>query len=136
MCWLLITFLAFDLAAVKSEPNLERRSDRALENAHAALDSARAAYKSSDFDATQSALEEVRESVDLSYQSLRETGKEARRSQAFKRAELRTRELLRRLEGLRESFSVTDRALLDKVRDHVAEVHDDLLKSIMGRRNK
>jgi hypothetical protein len=136
MSWLLITFLAFDLAAVKSEPNLERRSDRALENANAALDSARAAYKSSDFDATQSALEEVRESVDLSYQSLRETGKDARRSQAFKRAELRTRELLRRLEGLRESFSVADRTLLDKVRDRVAEVHDDLLKSIMGRRNK
>ena len=134
MCWLLVTFLAFDLAAIKSEPNLERRSDRALENANAALDSARDTYKSGDFDATRLALEEVRESVDLSSQSLRETGKEARRSQAFKRAELRTRELLRRLAGLRESFSVADRALLDKVRDRVAEVHDDLLKSIMGRR--
>ena len=133
---LLILFLAFDLAAVKSEPNRERRSERALDNANAALDSARDAYKSSDFAATQSALEETGESVDLSYQSLRETGKEPRRSQAFKRAELRTRELLRRLDGLRESFSVTDRALLDKVRERVAEVHDDLLKGIMGRKRK
>ena len=58
------------------------------------------------------------------------------RSQAFKRAELRTRELLRRLEGLRESFSVADRALVDKARDRVAQVHDDLLKGIMGRRRK
>ncbi len=133
---LLIMFLAFDLAAVRSEPNLERRSERALENANAALDSAREAYKSSDFAATQSALEETRESVDLSYQSLQETGKEPRRSQAFKRAELRTRELLRRLDGLRESFSPADRQLLDHVRDRVAEVHDELLKGIMGNRKR
>jgi hypothetical protein len=133
---LLILFLAFDLAAVKNEPNLERRSERALDNANAALDLARDAYNSSDFAATQSALEETGQSVDLSYQSLQETGKEPRRSQAFKRAELRTRELLRRLDGLRESFSVTDRALLDKVRERVAEVHDDLLKGIMGKKRK
>jgi hypothetical protein len=56
---LLILFLAFDLAAVKNEPNLERRSERALDNANAALDLARDAYNSSDFAATQSALEET-----------------------------------------------------------------------------
>ena len=137
MHWLLIMFLAFDLAAVKSEPNLERRSERALDNANVALDSAREAYNSADLAKTQAALEEAGESVDLSYQSLEETGKDARRSpKAFKRAELRTRELLRRLEGMRESFSVADRAVVEKVRDRVAEVHDDLLKGIMGKKRK
>jgi hypothetical protein len=137
MHWLLIVFLALDLGAVKNEPNLERRSDRALDNANTALDSARDAYSAADLAKTQSALEEAGESVELAYHSLERTGKDARRSPGpFKRAELRTRELLRRLEGLRESFSVADRQTVDRVRDRVAEVHDDLLKAIMGKKRK
>ena len=38
---LLILCLAFDLAAIKLEPNLERRSERAMDNAAAAMDTAR-----------------------------------------------------------------------------------------------
>jgi len=137
MHWLLIVFLAFDLGVVKSEANLERRSDRALENANSALDTARDAYSAADLAKTQSALEEAGESVELAYHSLEETGKDARRNPGpFKRAELRTRELLRRLEGLRESFSVADRQTIDKVRDRVADIHDDLLKAIMGKKRK
>ena len=59
MHWLLIAVLAFDLGAVKSEPNLERRSDRALDNANTALDAARDAYSAADLDKTQSALKEA-----------------------------------------------------------------------------
>src|SRR5437899_833865 len=137
MHWLLIAVLAFDLGAVKSEPNLERRSDRALDNANTALDAARDAYSAADLARTQSALKEAGESVELAYHSLEETGKDARRNPGpFKRAELRTRELLRRLEGLRESFSVADRQTIDGVLDRVAEVHDDLLKAIMGKKRK
>src|SRR5580704_572431 len=111
MQWLLITFLttgvlAIDLASVKMEPNLEKRSDLALDNATAALDQARTAYNSGDVAKTEVALNEVGESVDLAYHSLEETGKDARRNpRPFKRAELRTRELLRRLEGIRELVS-------------------------------
>ncbi len=38
---LFITFLVFDLALAKTEPNLEKRSELALENASTALDQAR-----------------------------------------------------------------------------------------------
>ena len=137
MQWLLIMVLAFDLASVKTEPNLERRSDLALDNANAALDEARDAYNSSDMEKTEVALDEVRASVDLAYRSLEDTGKDARRSpRFFKRAELRTRQLLRRLDGLRDSFSASDRRLLDGLRDRVSEVHDSLLTDIMGKNRK
>ena len=101
MHWILLVTLAFDLTAVKSEPNLEKRSELALDHANLALDAARDDYNSGNIDKSQTELEEVRDLVDLAYESLSDTGKDPRRDpKFFKRAELRTRELLRRLEGL------------------------------------
>src|ERR1700689_3660891 len=98
---LMILCLAFDLAAIKLEPNLERRSERAIENASAAMDSAREAASAGDIAKIKAALEELEDSVDLAYQSLVDSGKSARRNpKFFKKAELKTRELMRRLEGL------------------------------------
>ena len=135
MSWLLMLVLALDLNSVKQEPNLERRSDLALDHANEELDTAREAFNASDSSKMQSALEEVTESVNLSYQSLLDTGKDARRSpKFFKRAELRTRDLLRRLEGLERSVDLDSRAYVDQVKDRVSEVHDNLLKSIMSKK--
>jgi len=135
MTWLLMMALAFDLGSVKVEPNLERRSELALDNANEALDTARDAFHANDTAKMQTALDEITDSVDLSYQSLVDTGKDARRSpKFFKRAELKTRELLRRLDGLRLAVDVESRASVEKVRDRVAEVHDNLLKSIMSKK--
>ena len=134
MQWLLITFLVFNLASVRNEPNLEKRSELALDNANTALDQAREAYQAGDGKQVEAALGEVAESVTLAYQSLDETGKDAHRSRFFKRAELRTRELVRRIEGLREAASFEDRSQFERVRDKVADVHDNLLKRIMGKR--
>ncbi len=72
--------------------------------------------------------------MELSFQSLEETGKSARNNKYYKRAELRTRELLRRLDGLRDLVGFEERSLVEKVRDRVAEVHDDLLKGIMSKK--
>jgi len=135
MQWLLIAILAFDLASIKNEPNLEKRSELALDHAGTELDEAREAYNAGDVAKMESALGEVGESVELAYHSLTDTGKDARRNpKFFKRAELRTRELMRRLEGIRESVSYQDRALVEVVRDRVAEVHDELLKGIMSKK--
>lgn len=136
MQWLWIMALAFDLGSVKTEPNLERRSELAIENAHAALTSAREAYTSGNLEKTQAGLDEVDESVDLAFDSLVDTGKDPRKSSKFKKAELRTRELLRRLEGLRDLVSFADRFLVERVQAHVSEVHDNLLKGIMSKRKK
>ena len=137
MPWLLTLVLAFDLAAVKSEPNLERRSEKALDYAGQAFATARESYSSGDVKKSQDALQEVRQGVDLAYDSLSETGKDARRNpKFFKRAELKTRELLRRLDGMRQAVSIEDRALVESVRDHVSEIHDNLLKGIMSKKKK
>ena len=140
MTWLVIALWAAqawatDLGAIRNEPNLERRSDLALQYAYAALDAARDAYTAGDLDKTGSAFEEVGASVDLAYDSLGATGKDPRRSpKFFKRAEMSTRQLLRRLDGMMESMSVADRSLAEKVRKRVAEVHDNLLLGIMKKK--
>ena len=127
------TLWAADLASIQQEPSLERRSQLAMDYASAALDAARTAYQASDLEKTKSALAEV----DLAYGSLQQTGKEARRDpKFFKRAELATRQLLRRIEGLAESMSFEDRALAEKIRDRVAAIHDDLLQGIMSKKKK
>jgi hypothetical protein len=137
MQWVLVLALAFDLAGVKSEPNLEKRSELALNNANAALDAARDSYNQGDYDKTKTELDEVQQSVDLAYQSLSDTGKDPRRDpKFFKRAELRTRELLRRLQGLGETVSAADRDMVEKVRDRVSEVHDSLINGVLTKRKK
>ena len=60
---LLILCLAFDLAAIKLEPNLERRSERALDNASAAMDVARDASSAGESEKVKAAVEELRDSV-------------------------------------------------------------------------
>lgn len=127
--------LGADLSAVLAERNLEKRSRKALENAAAALKAADKSYWQGNLKQTLAALEEVRESVDLSYESLKQTGKDPSRSpKHFKRAEIKTRELLRKMRDFRERMAVDDRPHIDKVRARVQEVHDDLLLGIMGRK--
>lgn len=132
---LLILCLAFDLTSIRLEPNLERRSERAIDNASSAMDLARDAAGAGEADKAKSALEELRDSVDLAYQSLVDSGKSARRSpKFFKRAELKTRELMRRLDGLAQAVDSEERIFVESVRDKVSKVHDDLIKDIMQKK--
>jgi len=135
MQWMLLLF-ALDLTAIRTEANLEKRSELALDYANMALDAARAGYLAGDDAKGQAALEEVRESVDLSWHALTDTGKYARNNKFFKRAEVRTRALLRRLDGLRDTVPVDEQAAVEKVRTRVAEIHDELITGIMGKKGK
>ena len=119
--------LALDLAAVKSEPNLEKRSELALVNANAAMDAARVAYDHGDVDKAGQALDELKDS-----------GKSPRGNGHYKHAEKMTHELLRRLESFRDTVSAAERDMVEVVHSHVSEVHDDLLDLIMsnGRKRK
>ena len=142
MRWLLIAVMsiqmyAADLASIRQEPNLERRSQLAMDYANSALDAAHSQYRAGDTAKTETTLGDVGTSVDLAYQSLLDTGKEARRDpKFFKRTELATRQLLRRIEGMAESMSFQDRPVAEKLRDRVAAIHDDLIKAIMSKKKK
>lgn len=123
-----------DLGTIKSEPKPEKRAERALDNADESLKSAQEAYLvKGDLKQTSSELEELSQSVELAYASLMDTHKNPSKSpKHFKRAEIKTRELLRRLNDFREQMSVDDRAAADKARAALQKVHEDLLEGIMG----
>jgi hypothetical protein len=134
MLWLLALALALDLTSIKTEPKLERRSELALAYADSAINKARDAYNKGDYDQCQQDVQEVSDAVDLAYQSLMATGRDPRKSSAFKDAEKATRQLMRRLDSLRDLMSVVDRATVEPVQKRVSEVHDTLLKSIMSKK--
>jgi hypothetical protein len=126
---------ATDFASIQQEPNLERRSQMAMDYANSALDTARTAYQANDLEKTRTQLDQVGEAVDLAYSSLQKTGKEARRDpKFFKRTELATRQILRRIEGVAESMNFEDRSLAEKLRQRVAAIHEELLQDIMAKR--
>jgi hypothetical protein len=125
-----------DLKRAMAEPNLEKRSGLALENAAAALKSARAAYDKGDNDQVAKDAAEVLQSVELAAASLRQSGKDPRRSNWFKKAEISTRDLGRRIQDFQDQMSYVDRPLLDKVKVRVQEVHEELLLGVMEGRKK
>jgi len=123
---------AADLAKAMAEPNLEKRSKLALENAEDALKRARKAYSQGDLKQCAALVNEVQESVLLAETSLRETGKNPRRSPKwFKRAEIGTRNLVRKLDAFSQEMSYEDRDMVKPVRQKVQQVHENLLEGIM-----
>jgi len=129
--------LQADLKRARAEPNLEKRSQLALENAFTAYQSARAAYDKGDSQQVAAAVDEIQESVELAAASLKDTGKDPRRSpKYFKKAEIETRDLLRKLDGFQQEMDFSERPALDKVRAAVQQVHDDLLLGLMEGKHK
>lgn len=141
---LLATFLAAalpataDLAKARAEQNLERRSKLALDNAAAELQAAREAYNTNQPEKVTAHIAGIEQSVDLAYQSLKETNKDPRKSPKwFKSAEIATRDLARKLETFQQDMSFNERAELDQLKAKVQQVHDDLLLGLMeGKKRK
>ena len=123
---------AADLQPAKNETNLEKRSKVALATADVALTEARDAYNKPDMKAVQTHLAEVREAVELAQQALTASGKKPGKSPGpFKYAETKSRELLRRLEGLKEEMDASDRPVIEPVQNKVQESHDAWLDGIL-----
>lgn len=123
---------AADLAAVKAEPNLEKRSEKALVYAGEVLTAMRTELDQNDVEKIKDQLKEFQSAVDLSVDSLAATGKNARKNpKFFKRAELRLRELQRRLETFRRDLSFDDRPVLDGVLSHVGKKIDELVEATL-----
>ena len=123
---------AADLQPAKNEPNLEKRSRLALANADQEVSEAREAYAVQNMKATESKLGEVRESVELAQAALIASGKKPGKSPGpYKYAETKSRELLRRLEGLKQEMDLADRAVIEPVQNRVQEIHDAWLDGIL-----
>jgi hypothetical protein len=134
---LLAGMLRANLQEAKAEPNLEKRSKLALDNAEQALTDARAAYAKGDTAQVEARATEIRESVELAETSLHQTGKNPRKNPRwFKHAEIVTRDLLRRLDTFQQEMNAADRPLLDAVKGEVQQAHDNLLLGVMGVKEK
>ena len=131
---LALMMLAFDIAGAKAEPDLEKRSELALANADRQVDVARQAYRGGELKTMEAALDELRDSANLSLESLEQAHKKARNNKYYKRAELKIRALLRRLSGLRDEVGLDDRKQVEAVRDRLQEVHEQVLAAIMSKK--
>lgn len=122
-----------DLKSVQAEPNLERRSERALDYASEVLTNLRTDVEGKEWSKVATELADFRAGVDLCVESLKSTGKTARRNpKYFKKAEVRLRELGRRLKGLQHLLHVDDRTKMEDLIEYVDKVQDDLVNLTMG----
>ena len=129
--------LAADMAQVRAEPNLEKRSRAALELADRSLKASRHAYAAGESQHAAELLDEVEQSVELAEASLQDTHKDPIRSpKHFKYAEMKTVDLLRKIEAFSQDMSVDDRPIVEKVKASVQGAHDRLLHSIMMGKKK
>lgn len=127
--------LQADLDKVKRESDPGKRSRLAVEHADKMLGAARDAWRTGDAEKVRSSLDEVREAVQLAYDTLDDAGWNARKkANPFKRVEIGTRNLLRRLESFRIDMGFDEREQLDEVIEAVREVNKQTLRQIMGGR--
>jgi len=132
---LLVTFLSTDLSAVKSEPVLEKRVHRALDCAQENLTEARKHYESGDDGALKKALEQTAEATEYALTTLEDMGKHPSRNvRNYKPAELRVRELLRRITTLRNDASIDQRPSVVECESRLNAVHEKLLEGVMSRK--
>ncbi len=130
---LTVATLQGDLAGIKSEANLEKRARLAIENAEGALKNAQSDYEKGDANGVATAISEMRESVEVAHVALAETGKNPVRSpKHFKNAELKSRALLKRLDGFEQSMDFEDRKIVEPAKIRIQEIHDEWLLGIMG----
>ena len=87
--------------------------------------------------ASARSAEEVGEAVELCEASLKETRKDPIKSpKHFKYAEIKTVDLLRKIEAFSQDMNVDDRAMLEKLKERVQAAHDRLLQGIMMGKKK
>src|SRR5271157_4163671 len=87
--------------AVKSEADLNRRAELAVDQAERDLDAARQAWQGGDWTKTQSALAALKESAELAGTSLQQTKQPPRNNRHYKAVELKMKNLIRRIDGFR-----------------------------------
>ena len=122
--------------SVMAQQNLEKRSELALKAADERITAAVEAYSGEvSLEKFQTSLKEAAELTEFGFQSLQDSGKRARKSpKYFKRAELKLRSILRRLDTMEGQVSAEDRPAVKDLRKLVSERRDQILHDIMSKR--
>jgi hypothetical protein len=132
---LVLLAFAIDFDAVKAEPVLEKRAQRALDFAQERLTAARKHYEAAEDAEFTSALSDTAEGVEYCLATLEEIGKHPSKNvRNYKPSEMRVRDLLRRLVTLRNDASIELRPAVADCEKRVSAVHDALLNGVMSKR--
>ena len=123
------------LESIERETDLEKRSKFALEWARKHVDGVVEAYLAAEPDKAQETLSKIVQAVELSHESLDETGKHPRaKPKHFKRAEIATRKLIGDLEDAKRKLTFDERAQLDPAIARIEEINQALLMGIMQKK--
>jgi L-ribulose-5-phosphate 3-epimerase UlaE len=132
---LLILVLAADLASVRAEPDFFKRSQKAVEHAQQSLTKAREAWNKGDLKAYEAQLEEAAAAAELCLTALESDGRHpSKLGNQYKKAEQKTRDLLRRAENFARDVGIDDRPLAEKLVERIQKVHDQLLAGVMSKK--
>jgi len=120
---------------IRGEANLERRAKAAVEFAAAAEKSAEANYSKGDMAAVQADLKAMVDAVETARDALESTGRPASRHPGpYKSAELKTQDILVRLNDLEKRMDADERAVIQAPRAKVQEIHDAWFDGIMSKK--
>ena len=114
-------------ADLKDEHDPAKRSERCLQAAETAFDSARSAYTKDDIHSGNADLDEMMAALNNCVSAL----DTAHKSRLYKRAEMRVSSLQRRLQNLLDDISVTERGWAEQTGRKLEEIHDKLLEGAM-----
>jgi hypothetical protein len=126
---------AGNLEHIRAEPSAEKRADQALDNMDSCFKQAQdLLHQGGDPAKIQAAIEEMTESAEVSLESLRATGKKpGKLTKQYKRGEVKTRELLRKLDSFIAALNFDDRPPVEKARGRIQVVQDEFLMGVMSK---
>jgi hypothetical protein len=112
---------------VKNESNPGKRSELSIEAANRTLDEARAAYLGGNSKKGDADMQEVETLADECLSSV----EQANKYRYWKKAELKVRQLTRRVETLSDDLSYDQRGKAQELHAHLDQIHDKLLAGVM-----
>jgi len=122
------------LEQIKAEPNAERRARLAIDFAAVAEHDAESAYAAADLANVDAQLKTTTDAMELAVSSFEASHKTPGRSPAaFKYAEQRSRELLKRLTDLQRRMDAEERGSIDPAIARIQAIHDGWFEGLMGR---
>lgn len=130
-------YYAVLLAALLSaqEPDLEKRYLQAFDAAGKAIDASRAASNEGKPEESRKLLDESASAVESVLTTLEAMGKPPHKNaKNYKRAELRSREILRRIDALLRDSGIDEREFLKSARERVSAAHEKLLEGVMSKK--
>jgi len=115
------------LAELKSERDPGKRSELALSFADESFDSAKTNYHNGEIHLGDVALDNMTSALNACVDSVAAANK----TKFYKKAEMKVATLQRRLSGLMDDLSVTERGWAEQTARRVEEIHSKLLDGVM-----